>query len=298
MKKERLDQILLRMGFITEDDVQRALEHQAQHGGRLGSVMVYLGFITEAELVHALCEQHQVPGFFLDEHRISRATVKKIQPDIAERYQILPFDFHEASRTISVAAVDPGESAMVTAVKKAYRAKAVEIYVASESLLRLLITHYYRGPAKDGEKDKRGRRHSRRKRTNGRRTTVAPLVAKAGGFAGSLGALSFIDLLQALAQASKTVHIHLAGTHDERAEVYLRRGRMVHAECGSESGVDAIYRIIGWGDDGTFSVEPTKEFPIDNIFEANEVILMEGCRLMDEATYDDGSRQPQTTRSS
>ena len=104
-------------------------------------------------------------------------------------------------------------------------------------------------------------------------------------FWGGLAALSFIDLLQVLAQAAKSVQMNLVGPDGDKAEVYMRRGRMVHARCGEAMGVDAIYRIIGWGDDGTFEIKPAREFPSDNVFEANEAILMEGCRLMDEAEY-------------
>jgi hypothetical protein len=272
MKRERLDQILERMGFVTRDDIKRALKHKEAHGGRLGSALVYLGLVSEAELIHALCAQHDVPGFFLDEQRISAPTVKRLPYQTAEKYEILPFAFHRPSKTVSVAAIDPGDRTMIAAVKKAYRAKAVDLYVASESLLRLLINHYYRGQRKNDEKGTKG-------------AAVATSGSNNSSFWGGLAALGFIDLLQVLAQASKSVRMNLGGPGGERAEVYLRRGRMVHAKCGPAVGVDAIYRIIGWGEDGTFEVLPTEEFPSDNVFEANEAILMEGCRLMDEAEY-------------
>lgn len=280
MDRERIDQILLRMGFVTEDEVQLALLHQKSHGGRLGSTLVYLGFVGEAELVHALCEQHKVPGFFLNEHRISATAVCKLSPQIALKYQILPFSFDRNAKAVSVAAVDPGDATMIAAVKKAFRATTVELFVASESLLRLLVTHYYRIPKKPGD-DKNSQKAGLVKGTG----KALPEKSSVGdGFRGSLGALSFIDLLQTLAQGAKTVHVRLFGPDRQSGDVYLRRGRMVHAECGSASGVDAVYRIIGWGEEGTFSVEKAREFPPDNIFEANEAILMEGCRLMDEAS--------------
>ncbi len=53
--------------------------------------------------------------------------------------------------------------------------------------------------------------------------------------------------------------------------------------CGGLTGEDAIYEVIRWGDDGSFSVEPTDEVPTPNIAYANEAILMEGCRLLDES---------------
>jgi hypothetical protein len=174
-----------------------------------------------------------------------------------------------------VAAIDPGDKTMIAVVKKAYRAKAVDLYVASESLLRLLINHYYRGQRKDEPKASK----------SGEDKKKTSADAGSESFWGGFAALSFIDLLQVLAQATKSVQMNLAGPDGEKAEVYLRRGRMVHATCGDAAGVDAIYRIIGWGEDGAFEIRPARKFPSDNVFEANEAILMEGCRLMDEAEY-------------
>jgi len=275
MKRERLDQILVRTGFLTRDDIKRALKHKERHGGRLGSALVYLGLVSEAELIHALCVQHDVPGFFLDEQRISAVTVKKLPYQAAEKYEILPFAFHRASKTVSVAAIDPGDKKMISVVKKAYRAKSVDLYVASESLLRLLINHYYRGPRKgEANEPQNGA---------GKEKTSSDTANES--IWGGLAALSFIDLLQVLAQAAKSVQMNLSGPNGQRAEVYLRRGRMVHATCGDAAGVDAIYSIIGWGENGAFEIQPATKYPSDNVFEANEAILMEGCRLMDEAEY-------------
>ena len=44
-----------------------------------------------------------------------------------------------------------------------------------------------------------------------------------------------------------------------------------------------IYRVVAWGENGAFSVEPEARFPKDNIAESNEAILMESCRLLDES---------------
>lgn len=106
---------------------------------------------------------------------------------------------------------------------------------------------------------------------------------KSGGFSASFKAFAFIDLIQTLGQSLKTVHVSLRGAAGESADMYLRKGKLVNAECGKLTGVEAIYHVIAWGEDGSFAVEPEEHFPPDNIFESNEAILMEGCRLLDES---------------
>jgi DNA-binding NarL/FixJ family response regulator len=103
------------------------------------------------------------------------------------------------------------------------------------------------------------------------------------GFRGTLQELPFVDLIQALGASQRSLRIDLVATKGEGATVYLRRGRVAHAVCGPVAGADAIYRIIGWRDEGRFFTAPIVNYPPDNVTEPNDTLLFEGCRLLDEA---------------
>ncbi len=113
-----------------------------------------------------------------------------------------------------------------------------------------------------------------------RATSAAPT---GGDFAASFTAFSFLDLIQTLGHGLKSVRVELTGNGSEEATIYLERGRLVHAECGSLTGVEAVYRVISWEDDGAFAVHPETDFPPATIAQAVESVLMEGCRLLDES---------------
>ncbi|MDH3216274.1 MAG: DUF4388 domain-containing protein [Candidatus Krumholzibacteria bacterium] len=296
MKKERLDHILLRLGYVTKREIRQALSQQKANFGRLGSHLLYLGFITEQQLVHALSLQYKTPGFFLDEHDISRAAVEQLPFEVAEHYEALPIDHNATTATVTVAAVDPSNHDMIMQIRRTFATKHVKVYVASQPLLRLLINQYYRRKTDDSPTNRaripdslNGRfgdaATHRRSNSNslGKMAEQEVSSEKPLAFRASFRAFSLIDLLQALGQSSKTVRIDLTRSTGEAAEIYMRRGQIVHAVCGSQVGAEAVYRVISWGDDGRFSVEPTEHLPADNIFEANEAILMESCRLLDES---------------
>jgi DNA-binding response OmpR family regulator len=114
------------------------------------------------------------------------------------------------------------------------------------------------------------------------RSTAAARTVKPGGFSAEFKALSFTDLIQALGQSLKSVRIRLARNDREQAEIYMNRGRPVFAKCGDLTGVEAVYRVIGWQEDGAFVVEPEDVFPRANIDASVQSILMEGCRQFDE----------------
>jgi DNA-binding response OmpR family regulator len=103
------------------------------------------------------------------------------------------------------------------------------------------------------------------------------------GFRGTFAALSFVDLIQSLAQSRKSVRVELSRTDGEAAMVHLELGRLVHARAGEVQGVEAVYRVITWGDHGTFMVIPIETFPAANITDPVEAVLMEGCRRYDES---------------
>jgi len=104
------------------------------------------------------------------------------------------------------------------------------------------------------------------------------------GFSGSFRDLPFVDLVQALSLSQRTVRIELYRQGRERARLHLRSGHLSHALCGDAEGVEAVYRVIRWGEEGTFRLEAAEEFPPDNITVPTDFVLLEGVRQMDEDT--------------
>lgn len=104
----------------------------------------------------------------------------------------------------------------------------------------------------------------------------------AGQFSATFEVFSFLDLVQMLSQARKSVRIHLI-RGDEEATVFMRAGQMVHATLGDLRGEEAVHRVIAWEDQGQFTVREESRFPAATIHVASESVLMEGCRLLDES---------------
>jgi hypothetical protein len=84
MKAERLDQILLRLGYVTEEEIKQALMRQKAQGGRLGSHLLYFKFLTPDQLLHALSEQFGLPAFRIGQHEDAPAAFAKLTPELAQ----------------------------------------------------------------------------------------------------------------------------------------------------------------------------------------------------------------------
>ncbi|MGE0159672.1 MAG: DUF4388 domain-containing protein [Gemmatimonadales bacterium] len=109
-------------------------------------------------------------------------------------------------------------------------------------------------------------------------------AAQPGQFSATFEHFSFLDLAQMLSQSFKTVRVDLSNSGGEKAVLFMQKGRFTHASCGAVAGPEAVYRVIAWGSDGEFTVREESTFPAATIQASTESLLMEGCRLLDEAT--------------
>mgnify|MGYP005813574371 CR=1 FL=1 len=102
---QRLGDLLVKEKVITGDQLKAALAEQKKNGSRLGSVLVKLGFVSDEDVTNFLSRQYGVPAINLSYFDIDPAVVKLIPPETARRYQILPLSRVGASLTIAM--VDP-----------------------------------------------------------------------------------------------------------------------------------------------------------------------------------------------
>ena len=137
---DKLGELLVKSGRINQAQLQEALAHQKDQGGRLGTNLIKLGHITERQLVDALSEQFKVPSVDLNNMEIEDAVIKIIPADIARKYTIFPVT--KAGATVTVAMIDPTNVFAMDDVKfmTGYR---VEPVVASETAIRAAIDKYY-----------------------------------------------------------------------------------------------------------------------------------------------------------
>lgn len=115
------------------------------------------------------------------------------------------------------------------------------------------------------------------------------------GSRGNLSDMSIIDLIQALGPSQRTARITVRPDAGNGALIiYLNRGNIAFAQYGELLAEQAIYKALAW-ERGTWLLEPVTEtdLPPANNSLPNELILMEGCRLIDES-----SREAQAADSS
>jgi len=138
-RPERLDQILIRRGFATEAQVALALQKQQGLGGRLGTHLIYAGYVTEEQMALALAEQFQVPAYRPETPRPARELLERLPEGFVRRHLVLPLALDETAGVLSLAAVDPRDTAAVASVRQLFRCREVTLCVIPEVTFEKLV---------------------------------------------------------------------------------------------------------------------------------------------------------------
>jgi type IV pilus assembly protein PilB len=102
---DRLGNILLREGMITQDQLAGALQDARSNSTRLGYSLIKLGFIQEEELTRMLSRQYRVPAVDINKVNVDPRILKLLPGDIAHRHLVLPL--RRVGRTLTVAMANP-----------------------------------------------------------------------------------------------------------------------------------------------------------------------------------------------
>jgi len=136
----RIGDYLIAEKLITRDQLNRALDEQRTHGGRVGYHLVKLGYVDELTLARALARQYKVPAVDLTRSELDPALVRLIPSDVARQHVVLPLK--REGRILYVAMADPTNLRIVDDLKFRTRSDIVPV-IAGEYTLRTMIERVY-----------------------------------------------------------------------------------------------------------------------------------------------------------
>ncbi len=137
---DKLGEILVREGLISQDQLKKALLEQKNSGMRLGYTLVKLGYVEETEVTKMLARQYRMPAVDLSRFEVDAKILKMIPPDLAMKYTVLPLK--REGRTLTVAISDPNNVAAIEDIKFITRCDIFPV-IAGEYTLRNALERYY-----------------------------------------------------------------------------------------------------------------------------------------------------------
>ncbi len=140
MMASQIGDLLVKENLITSGQLESALQHQKQHGGRLDSILVNLGFVQDDDVTTILSKKYGVPSINLSFFEIDLATIQLISSEVAQKYMIIPLS--RVGSTLTVATSDPTNVFAMDDIKF-MTGFNVEPVVASEASILEAIEKYY-----------------------------------------------------------------------------------------------------------------------------------------------------------
>ena len=105
MAKKRLGDILLEAGLIDQRKLEEAIALQKVTRERLGRVLIKQGFVSEEDIMRTLSQQLRIPYIDLSNQTINRNLTLLVPQTVAENYLLVPI--REDGRSLTVAMSDP-----------------------------------------------------------------------------------------------------------------------------------------------------------------------------------------------
>lgn len=141
MAHRRIGQVLVDMGFITDEQQELLVDEQHEHQGQLlGKVAIDMGLINEEQLVQALAEQLSLQTTSVAEITIKKDVLAMVTAPMAQMYRIIPIEFD--GDTLTVAMCDP-QNLSVQDELRTFLGFNIRVVVTSESAMTSALERYY-----------------------------------------------------------------------------------------------------------------------------------------------------------
>ncbi len=141
MAIRRIGQVLVDLGFLTDEQLEMLLDEQEQRTGEmLGQIAINLNLISEEQLVQALAEQMNMQVVTLADMTLSSEVIGLITEPMAQLYRVVPIAFKD--NVLTVAMCDPQKLSVIDELRS-FLGYEIRPVVATERDLVKALDRYY-----------------------------------------------------------------------------------------------------------------------------------------------------------
>jgi type IV pilus assembly protein PilB len=138
--RKRLGEMLISEGLLTEEKLERVLAEQRAHGGRIGMLLKDLGFVTEDDIIRALGRQMGIAYIDLSSTVIDPEVVKLVPEILARRHGVVPLFKNENRLTLAMS--DPLNVFAIDDVKRVAGCEVEPVMSKEADMMRAIDRCY------------------------------------------------------------------------------------------------------------------------------------------------------------
>ncbi len=136
----KLGQMLLKAGLLDKDQLENALEHQKNEGGRLGYNLVKMNLITEDKLNDYLARQNRIEAINIDGVDIPQNVLNLVSAKLALHYEVIPVE--RDGRKLVLAMADPQNLFSIDDLRFSLGME-IEPHICASSMIQRALHKYY-----------------------------------------------------------------------------------------------------------------------------------------------------------
>ncbi|MCF7887292.1 MAG: GspE/PulE family protein, partial [Candidatus Omnitrophica bacterium] len=140
MAAKKLGEILIGGGWITKEQLDKALSEQKATGELLGVILVKNNYLSEERLLDILSRKLKIPRIKEENIEVDPEAVKKVPAKFVFHYKIMPINFEKETNTLTVAS-----SYFLSSLEdvKVFLGCKVDPVLATQKEITSLIDKYY-----------------------------------------------------------------------------------------------------------------------------------------------------------
>lgn len=137
---KRLGAVLLDSGYISDENLQKAIGRHGEVGGRLADILVSLGVISEQRIARAIEETIGIPTVNLPRTEVMADAIAKVPADLAQEIGAIPFKLEDD--LLRVAFSDPLDALAIEEIEDETDC-IVEPYKALNTEIQWALATFY-----------------------------------------------------------------------------------------------------------------------------------------------------------
>jgi type IV pilus assembly protein PilB len=141
-KQILLGELLHKMGVISDDQLNEALQEHKRSGEKLGQILVKKGIVTSSALIDSLCIQLGINKIHPKKDLIDRALLNQANESYFRKKRVVPLRLDKEKRILMVVMEDPTDSETIGDLQKMFNA-AIEPAICPSGETELLLKEIF-----------------------------------------------------------------------------------------------------------------------------------------------------------
>jgi type IV pilus assembly protein PilB len=141
--RQNLEEMLLKLGAIDEQQLERARDEKRRFGGEVGRILVDLGYISEEFLLRAMSRQLGLPLVDPANDPLDPEAVRRLQVALCERHGVIAVGGDPAKKVMRIATSEPTNDAELRVLQTVTGCRVEPVIATSASISRAIRKYFY-----------------------------------------------------------------------------------------------------------------------------------------------------------